>query len=109
MRMFSLRSMAASSRSTAAFIPDIKYGECRSARDGVRKRAAASGSAIPRMTSKRARVEASCGALRARLGLEINSAVSSAIWAESAVLGSHVKVVESVGKFNFTTHRRDEL
>src|ERR1035441_1055198 len=54
MRTFSLRSNAPSSRSSAAFIPLIRSGSYRSPSSGERKRKAASGSSIPRPTSRSA-------------------------------------------------------
>src|ERR1019366_5266868 len=53
-RTFSLRTNAASSRSRADFIPLICSGSWRSPSSGERKRAAASGSSIPRPTSRSA-------------------------------------------------------
>src|SRR6516225_2418016 len=59
MRTLSLRSIAASRRSTAAFIPSIAYGECSCEEAGKRKRSAAAASARSRATKRRAKVAAS--------------------------------------------------
>src|ERR1700724_2766634 len=56
MRMGSLRSMAASMRSTATPRPLICSGGCRWESDGARKRKAESESVRPRPSSKRARM-----------------------------------------------------
>src|SRR5438105_5014405 len=61
--MPSLRSIAASRRSTAAFMPVIKYGECSWARDDERNCDAASAVSIPRKNSSRASVPAASGLL----------------------------------------------
>src|ERR1700721_1423102 len=54
MRIFSLRSTAASRRPSATLMPDIWRGSWRWSRVGARNRCAASGSAMPRRTKSSA-------------------------------------------------------